>query len=66
MNPIHNGLTVYGGRHGEEDLCIQAGKKPSDTGKWKAREGVALASCSDTRPPFGLYRYNVGDNGAWC
>jgi len=43
-----------------------ADKKPSDTGKWKAREGVALASCSDTRPPFGLYRYNVGDNGAWC
>ncbi len=42
-----------------------SGERRSD-GKWQAREGVALASCSDTRPPWGLYRYNVGDNGAWC
>ena len=45
-----------------------ADKRPLNTGKWQAREGVALASCTDTRPPFGLYRYHTAgvDNGAWC
>lgn len=45
-----------------------ADKRPSETGKWKAREGVALASCTDTRPPFGLYKFTVGsgDGPMWC
>jgi hypothetical protein len=44
-----------------------SGERRSD-GKWKAREGVALASCTDARPDLGFYRYNVGgaDTGAWC
>ena len=44
-----------------------AGERRSD-GKWKAREGVALASCTDTRPPFGFYKFNVGggDGSMWC
>ncbi len=45
-----------------------ADKSPRDTGKWQAREGVALASCTDARPDLGFFRYNIGgnDTGAWC
>ena len=43
-----------------------ANKRPSD-GMWTAREGVALAGCSDTTGE-GDYRYKVttSDNGEWC
>ena len=43
-----------------------AEKRPSDP-KWKARDGLAIAGCSD---PTGMgdYRYKVttSDNGEWC
>ncbi len=43
-----------------------SGERRSD-GKWKAREGVALAGCTDPTGQ-GLHRYQTksGDNGAWC
>ncbi len=45
-----------------------ADKSPRDTGKWQAREGVALASCTDARPDLGFFKFNIGgnDTGAWC
>lgn len=45
-----------------------ADKSPRDTGKWQAREGVALASCTDALPPMGHYKYNAGgaDGRIWC
>lgn len=45
-----------------------AEKSPRDTGKWKAREGVSVAGCTDYLFPDNL-RYSVGsgrDNGAYC
>jgi hypothetical protein len=37
-------------------------------GKWKAREGVALAGCAELRPFSGIYRYAIFtvDAGPWC
>lgn len=40
-----------------------AEKSPRDTGKWKARDGVAVAGCTDFRFPNNL-RYS--DNGVYC
>jgi hypothetical protein len=31
--------------------------------KWKAREGISLAGCTDPTNR-GMYRYS--DNGVWC
>lgn len=45
-----------------------ADKSSPATGKWKAREGVAVAGCTDYLFPDNL-RYSVGsgrDNGAYC
>ncbi|HWT13325.1 MAG TPA: hypothetical protein VN231_11270 [Allosphingosinicella sp.] len=38
-----------------------------NNGKWKAREGVSLAGCTDPTGQ-GLHRYmtRTGDNGVWC
>lgn len=43
-----------------------ADKRPTDA-KWKARDGVAIAGCSDPTGQ-GDYRYKVttSDNGEWC
>jgi hypothetical protein len=43
-----------------------ADKRPIDA-KWKARDGVAIAGCSDPTGQ-GDYRYKVttSDNGEWC
>ncbi len=38
------------------------------TTKWKARDGVSVAGCTD-RIGDGSYRYGKGtgtDNGVWC
>lgn len=37
-------------------------------GKWKAREGISLAGCTDPTGQ-GDYRYSLSigrDNGVWC
>jgi hypothetical protein len=46
----------------------QAEKEKAATTKWQAREGVALAGCTDPTG-YGDYRYSksIGtDNGVWC
>ncbi len=42
-------------------------KEQEKSAKWKAREGVSVAGCSDPRG-LGDYRYRTttSDNGAWC
>lgn len=43
-----------------------ADKRPSDTGKWQAREGVALASCSEIiHSNYRAIKPN-GDTGVYC
>lgn len=39
-----------------------AARRPANA-KWKAREGVALAGCTD---PSGEGDYRYSDNGVWC
>jgi len=42
-------------------------KRPNDPGKWQARDGIALASCSEITWP-GNYRRWDGqrDSGSYC
>ena len=52
-----------------------AEKKKASTGKWKAREGVSLAGCTDSTG-YGDYRDSLNipfggdemgqDQGFWC
>ncbi len=38
-------------------------QNPVGAKKWKAREGVAIAGCTD---PLEVGDYREGDRGIWC
>ena len=49
-------------------LAEKAKAPAGEQKKWRAREGVSVAGCSDQIPGMGLYRCRThgSDSGAWC
>lgn len=44
-----------------------ADKAANSAPKWKTRDGVSLAACTDVTGQGDLrYRLRLGDNGEWC
>lgn len=47
----------------KKTFAFKLAEKSQKHDKWKAREGVSRAGCTDPQD-VGNYRY--GDNGVWC